>query len=400
MLKIPYGRQEITEDDIQAVVNTLKSDYLTQGPVVAEFERQFAKYVDAKYAVAVSNGTTALHIAALALGTKPGSRVITAPITFAATANCVVYCGGEPIFSDIDSDTLCLDINEVRKLLKSKPAGTFEGIIPVSFAGYPVDMEAFRTLADEHGLWLIEDACHAPGASFIDSKGKKHFTGNGKFADLTIFSFHPVKHITSGEGGMITTNNPELYEKLLTLRSHGITKDPARLEENHGGWYYEMQEMGYNYRLSDISCALGLSQLNRARKGIERRRAIALKYKNAFKNTPIKTIDVPFGIGHAYHLYVIQVEDRLGLYNYLKELGIFAQIHYVPVHTMPYYQKRGWQKGDLPKAEAYYEKCLSLPMFPTLTGREQNQIIKHVKNYFHEEVSNYSSEGWKQKDIA
>ncbi len=400
MLKIPYGRQEITEEDIQAVIKTLKSDYLTQGPVVAEFEKQFAKYVDAKYAVAVSNGTTALHIAALALGTKPGSRVITTPITFAATANSIVYCGGEPIFSDIDPDTLCLDINKVRTLLESKPAGTFDGIIPVSFAGYPVDMEAFRRLADEHGLWLIEDACHAPGASFIDSKGKKHFTGNGKFADLTIFSFHPVKHITSGEGGMVTTNDPELYEKLLMLRSHGITKDPQRLNENHGGWYYEMQEMGYNYRLSDISCALGLSQLSRGRKGIEKRRAIAVKYKNAFKNTSVKTIDVPFGIGHAYHLYVIQVEDRLGLYNYLKELGIFAQIHYVPVHTMPYYQQRGWQKGDMPKAEAYYEKCLSLPMFPTLTTREQNQIIKHVKNYFHEEVSNYSSEGWKQKNIA
>jgi len=400
MLKIPYGRQEITEEDINAVVKTLKSDWLTQGPVLAAFEKQFAKYVDAKYAVAVSNGTAALHLATLALGTKTGSRVITTPITFAASANCIAYCGGEPIFSDIDPDTLCLDINEVRKLLKSKPPGTFEGIIPVSFAGYPVDMEAFRKLADEHDLWLIEDACHAPGASFIDSKGKKHFTGNGKFADLTIFSFHPVKHITSGEGGMITTNDPELYEKLLMLRSHGITKNPERLKENHGGWYYEMQEIGYNCRLSDISSALGLSQLSRARKGIEKRRAIARKYTEAFKNTPVKTIDVPFGIGHAYHLYVVQVEDRLGLYNYLKNLGIYAQIHYIPVHMMPFYQDRGWKKGDMPKAEAYYDKCISLPMFPTLTGREQNQIIKHIKNFFYEEVSNYPSERWEQKNIA
>lgn len=400
MLKIPYGRQEITEEDINAVVQTLKSDWLTQGPAVAEFEKQFAKYVDAKYAVAVSNGTAALHIAALAMGTKSGSRVITTPITFAASANCIAYCGGDPFFSDIEPDTLCLDINAVRKLLQSKPVGFFEGIIPVSFAGFPVDVEAFRKLADEHGLWLIEDACHAPGASFIDSKGKKQFTGNGKFADLTIFSFHPVKHITCGEGGMITTNDAALYEKLLILRSHGITKNPQRLKENHGGWYYEMQEVGYNCRLSDISCALGLSQLTRARKGIEKRRMIARKYTNAFKDMPIKTIDTPFGIGHAYHLYVIQVENRLGLYNYLKDQGIYAQVHYVPVHTMPFYQQRGWQKGDLPKAEAYYEKCLSLPMFPTLTAREQNQIIKHIKHFFNEEVSNYSSQGRKQKNIA
>jgi len=184
------------------------------------------------------------------------------------------------------------------------------------------------------------------------------------------------------------------------LRSHGITKNPERLKENHGGWYYEMQEIGYNCRLSDISSALGLSQLSRARKGIEKRRAIARKYTEAFKNTPVKTIDVPFGIGHAYHLYVVQVEDRLGLYNYLKNLGIYAQIHYIPVHMMPFYQDRGWKKGDMPKAEAYYDKCISLPMFPTLTGREQNQIIKHIKNFFYEEVSNYPSERWEQKNIA
>lgn len=400
LLKIPYGRQKITDEDVEAVIKTLRSDWLTQGPAVDEFEEKFASYVGAEYAVAVSNGTTALHIAAKVLGTKPGTKVITTPITFAATANCIRYCGGEVVFSDIDPKTLVLDVSKVRNLLEQSPKGTYSGIIPVSFAGYPANMEAFRNLADEYGLWLIEDACHAPGASFVDAFGKEQKTGNGNFADLTIFSFHPVKHIACGEGGMITTNDYGLYQKLRKLRSHGITKDPKELIENHGSWYYEMQELGYNYRLADLSCALGISQLKRANKGIERRREIAKRYSEAFENMPIKTIKNGDGIEHAYHLYVIQVKLRLELYEYLREKGIYAQIHYVPVHIMPYYKKLGWKNGDMPEAEKYYSQCMSLPMYPSLLDEEQSLIINYIKTFCNENISHYSSKRRKQESAS
>ena len=232
---IPYGRQHINEADIAAVITALQADFLTQGPTIAEFENQFAEYVGAKYAVAVANGTAALHLCTLALGVNEGSKVITTPITFAASANCVRYCGGEVVFADIDPHTLLLDINDVRKLLEAHPKGYFQGIIPVDFAGYPVNLEAFRQLANEHGLWIIEDACHAPGGFFTDSKGVQQRCGNGNYADLAIFSFHPVKHIACGEGGMITTNDKALYDKLLLLRTHGITKNETLMPENHGG---------------------------------------------------------------------------------------------------------------------------------------------------------------------
>jgi dTDP-4-amino-4,6-dideoxygalactose transaminase len=229
---IPYGRQNITQDDIEAVVETLKSDYLTQGPRIAEFEEAFAKYCGSKYAVAISNGTAALHLCAMALNVNEGDKVITTPITFAASANCVRYCGGEVVFADIDPETYLLDITNVRKLLESSPKGTYKGIIPVDFAGRAVDLEAFRKLADEYGLWIIEDSCHAPGGYFEDSNGQKQICGNGKFADLSIFSFHPVKHIASGEGGMITTDDKDLYEKLLQLRTHGIVKSDDKYKNS------------------------------------------------------------------------------------------------------------------------------------------------------------------------
>ncbi|OJJ19308.1 UDP-4-amino-4,6-dideoxy-N-acetyl-beta-L-altrosamine transaminase [marine bacterium AO1-C] len=380
--KIPYGRQHISDEDIAAVVDTLKADFLTQGPRIGEFEQAFAQYVGAKYAIAVANGTAALHLCTLALGVKPGHKVITSPITFAASANCIKYCGGDVIFADIDPETGLLDIHQVRELLNNAPEGTYQGIIPVDFAGYPVDLEAYRELANEYNLWLIEDACHAPGGYFIDSNGQQQLCGNGVFADLAIFSFHPVKHIASGEGGMITTNDQKLYKKLLQLRTHGITKNPDLLQENHGGWYYEMHDLGYNYRLTDIQATLGNSQLKRATEGITRRQAIAKKYDNAFRNTSIKIIQVPENQGaHAYHLYVIQVNDRKGLYNYLREHQIFAQVHYIPVHLLPFYQQFGWKKGDFPLAEKYYAHCLSLPMFPTLTSEEQDFVIEKVLEF-------------------
>lgn len=381
MKAIPYGRQNITDEDVQTVVDALKSDFLTQGPRIKEFEDIFAKYVNAEYAVAVANGTAALHLCTLALEVKPGQKIITTPNTFAASANCISYCGGEVVFADIDPNTYCLDIDKVRELLENAPKGTYQGIIPVDFAGYPVNLEAFRQLADEYDLWIIEDACHAPGGYFTDSKGEKQHCGNGKYADLAIFSFHPVKHIACGEGGMITTNNKELYEKLLILRTHGITKSPDLLEENHGGWYYEMQMLGYNYRITDIQASLGTSQLQRAEEGVTRRRAIAKKYEEAFTNTPVQILHYPEGIGHAYHLYVIQTNKRKALYDHLRSHKIFAQVHYIPVHLQPYYKAQGWKKGDLTQAEAYYEQCLSLPMYPTLTNEEQEFVIEKVLNF-------------------
>jgi UDP-4-amino-4,6-dideoxy-N-acetyl-beta-L-altrosamine transaminase len=388
---IPYGKQNITDEDIQSVVKVLKSDYLTQGPKIKEFEEAFAEYVGAEYAVAVSNGTAALHLNCLALGVKEGDKVITTPITFAASANCVRYCDGEVVFADIDPETYLLDINKVRKLLEASPQGTYKGIIPVDFAGRAVDMEAFRKLADEYDLWIIEDSCHSPGGYFIDSRGVNQYCGNGKFADLAIFSFHPVKHIAAGEGGMITTNDKNLYEKLLKLRTHGITKDESSYEnsiEFAGGessypaWYMEMQELGYNYRLTDFQAALGMSQLSRANEGLERRREIAKQYFNAFKGKSFIKSQSGVVEGHAYHLYVIEVEDRLGLYNHLREHKIFAQIHYIPTHLMPYYRQFGWQEGDMPNAESYYKACLSLPMFPTLSQEDQEFVIQKIEDYY------------------
>lgn len=389
MNAIPYGKQHITQDDLDAVIETLQSDFLTQGPKVAQFEQAFASYVGAKYAVAVSNGTAALHLCAMALGVNAESRVITTPITFVASANCVRYCGGTVEFADIDPATALLDINKVRAMLESKPEGYYTGIIPVDFAGNPVNLEAFRKLADEYGLWIVEDACHAPGGYFIDSQGEKQLCGNGNYADLAIFSFHPVKHIATGEGGMITTNDEALYQKLLLYRTHGITRDPNLLEENHGGWYMEMQELGYNYRIPDMLCALGISQLQRADAGLARRKGIARVYDEAFAGvagievltTSPEALTEDGDTGHAYHLYVIKIADRKGLYDFLRTHNIFAQVHYIPAHTMPYYRSLGYKKGDYPEAEAYYSECLSLPMYPSLTAEEQEFVIDKVKEF-------------------
>jgi UDP-4-amino-4,6-dideoxy-N-acetyl-beta-L-altrosamine transaminase len=377
---IPYGKQFISPEDIKAVVETLQADFLTQGPKIVEFEEKFASYIGAKYAVALANGTAALHLCAMALNVNETTNVITSPITFAASANCVRYCGGNVYFADIDEKTFILDIEAVEKLILSKPKGFFHGLIPVDFAGYPVDLEAFRNLAHKYNLWIIEDACHAPGGFFVDSKDNKQYCGNGNFADLAIFSFHPVKHIACGEGGMITTNDENLYKKLLLLRTHGITKNADLFVENHGGWYYEMQELGYNYRLTDFQAALGTSQLKRADEGMKRRKEIAKKYDEAFANTQV--IPAPTHIGNAYHLYVIQTEKRKELYDFLKTHHIYCQVHYIPVHLQPYYKSLGWAKGDFPKAEKYYEKCLSLPMFPTLTDEEQKFVIDKIKQFF------------------
>ncbi len=395
---IPYGKQNITEQDILAVTEALKGNFLTQGPTILKFEKLFADYIGCKYAVAVANGTAALHLNALALNVKPGDKVITTPITFAASANCIRYCGGDVVFADIDPETYLLDISKVEALLNAAPKGTYQGIVPVDFAGRAVDLEAYRKLADAHGLWIIQDSCHSPGGYFIDSNGQKQNCGNGNFADLAIFSFHPVKHIATGEGGMITTNDEKLYKKLLELRTHGITRDTSIFQNSvafaagqevsedtaYPGWYMEMQTLGYNYRFTDFQAALGISQLSRADQGLTRRKAIAEKYNERFSNNPSIKGHSRFIEGHAYHLYVIEVENRLGLYNYLREHKIFAQIHYIPCHLMPYYRQFGWKEGDMPNAETYYQNCISLPMFPTLTDQEQDFVIAKVNDFLNQ----------------
>tara|TARA_B100000886_G_scaffold340271_1_gene308844 strand:+ start:1700 stop:2845 length:1146 start_codon:yes stop_codon:yes gene_type:complete len=378
MKKIPYGRQNIDYDDIDAVVTVLKSDYLTQGPKVQEFEKKFAEYVGSNYAIAVNNATAGLHLSALALNLSKGDRVITTPITFAASANCIRYTGAEVWFADINPDTYLLDINSVKQLIESKPKGFFRGIIPVDFAGLPVNMEEFRILADNHNLWIIEDACHAPGGYFMDSKSEKNSCGNGRYADIGVFSFHPVKHIACGEGGMLTTNSKELYKKLMLLRTHGISKE--NMDENHGNWYYEMKELGFNYRLTDIQSALGITQLEKNSKGVKRRNEIASAYKKAFKGK-IKFQELPDNTYNAHHLFIIEVESRKELYNFLHNNGILVQIHYVPVHIMPYYKNIGYLDADLSHAEKYYSKCISLPMYPTLSNEDQVFVINKVLSF-------------------
>ena len=376
---IPYGRQHITDEDIQCVIDALKSDYLTQGPKIKEFEEAFASYVGCKYAIAVNNATAGLHLAATALDVNLGDKVT---LTFAASANCIRFRGGEVVFCDVEEDTYLMDIKKLSRLLSQSPKGTYKGIVLVDFAGYPANLEAFRQLADEYGLWIIEDACHAPGGYFIDSKGEKQLCGNGNFADISVFSFHPVKHIATGEGGMATTNSKKLYEKLCLYRTHGITKDPALLCENHGGWYYEMQELGYNYRITDFQAALGISQLKRADMGLARRQEIARRYREGLSD--LKGVSLPFvsdQVFHAYHLFIIQVEDRLGLYDYLHKNNIYAQVHYVPLHLTPYYRQLGNKEGDQPVMEEYYKHCLSLPMYPTLTDEEQEYVIAKIKEF-------------------
>lgn len=380
--RISYGRQHITAEDIVAVASTLTSDFITTGPKVLEFEVAFAEYVGSKYAVAVSNGTAALHLCAMALDVQPGTRVITTPITFAASANCVKYCGGELEFADIDPRTNLLDINKVREKLEAAPKGTYSGIIPVDFGGHPVDMEAFRALADEYGLWLIEDSCHSPGGSFYDSKNNLRKCGDGSLADLAIFSFHPVKHITCGEGGMVTTNDKNLYDKIMQLRTHGITADPEKLvNKDEGGWYYEMQMLGYNYRLTDFQAALGTSQLSRAIDNVKKRQEIAKKYDEVFADTFVETVIPLEGYHNAYHLYLIEVDNRREVFDHLRSHNIHVQIHYVPVHMHPYYQSLGHKKGDYPLAEAYYERCITLPIYPTLTDEEQDYVIETLLNF-------------------
>ena len=370
---IPYGRQCLDDEDIQAVVDVLKSDYLTTGPKVKEFEEKIAAYTGAKYAVAVCNGTAALHVACLAAGIGEGDEVITTPITFAASANCVLYCGGTPVFADIDAETYNIDAKEIEK----KITPNTKAIIPVHYTGQPCDMDAVWEIARKHHLLVIEDAAHAFGAAY---KGKKI----GAVSDMTCFSFHPVKPITTGEGGAIVTDNEELYKKLLLYRSHGITREEEFLTKNEGAWYYEQQLLGYNYRITDIGCALGCSQMKKLDTFIEKRRQIAERYDEAFADT--EGIQIPKqleNVQSGWHLYMIQVlrKDRKEVFDKLREAGIGVNVHYIPVYRFPYYQEHGYENCHCPNAEAFYARAISLPIFPSLTKEQQEYVIEKVKEF-------------------
>lgn len=376
---IPYGRQWLDDQDIDAVVQALQSDWLTQGPLVEQFEQVFADYCGARYAVAVSNGTAALHLAALAAGFGPGDEVITSPITFVASANCVLYTGARPIFADIDAKTYCLDVLDVKRRLTSAT----KGLIPIHFSGQPCQMADLAQVAREHNLVVIEDAAHAFGATY-EVSGNSFRVGACAHSDMTIFSLHPVKHITTGEGGVITTNSSGLHDRLKRLRTHGITRNPHQLTRQEGPWYYEMQELGFNYRLTDFQCALGLKQLEKVDGFIARRRAIAKAYDHAFGQIPelITPAQSPSATS-SYHLYVLQFRtiDRLTIFNHLKSRGLGVNVHYIPVHLQPYYSKAfGYQAGDYPLAEEYYARAISLPLYPRMTQQEVDYVIETVRD--------------------
>ena len=374
---LSYGHQWIDDDDIKSVVDVLKSDWITQGPKIIEFEKLVAKYCNAKYAVSFSSGTAALHASSFAIDISNGDEAITTPITFVATGNCILFNQGIVRFADIKSNTYNINYNYIKKEIRYSKT---KAIIPVDFAGQPCDLDEIKEIADDNNLYVIEDASHAIGAEY---KNKKI----GSISDLTVFSFHPVKHITTGEGGMVLTNNYEHYEKLLLFRTHGITKNPEKMEKNDGDWYYEMHDLGYNYRITDFQCALGISQLKKLDSFIKRRREIAKIYNEEFCD--VEEINIPFekkDVKSSYHLYVIQLNleklkvDRKIIFNELRKENIGVHVHYIPLHLHPYYKdKFGYQKGDFPIAENYYERALTLPLFPKMNDDVVENVIDAVK---------------------
>lgn len=375
---IPYGRQWIFEDDIEAVVSVLRSDWLTQGPAVERFEQAVADYCGARYGVAFSSGTAALHGATFAAGVAVGDEVIVPPLSFVATANCVVYQGGTPIFVDVREDTLTLDPIRLKRQLTARA----KAVICVDFAGHPCELDEILEIAHARGIPVIEDAAHALGALY---RGRRV----GGIADMTVFSFHPVKHITTGEGGMVLTNDANFCERLRLFRTHGITRRPERLlQENEGAWYYEMQELGYNYRISDFQCILGLSQLSKLDRFVERRREIASLYTRALRDLPgVRLPTERPGSRSSYHLYPIQIvpsvlgKNRKQVFSELRDAGVGVNVHYIPIHLQPYYRRRfATDVGLCPVAEHYYDQAISLPIYPKMEPSVVSQVIEAVRS--------------------
>lgn len=382
MTYIPYGRQDISKEDLQSVVKVLESDWLTQGPNIEEFEQAVADYCGAKYAVAVNSATSALHIACMAASVGPGDWLWTTPNTFVASANCGRYCGADVDFVDIDRQTYNLSTAALEaKLQAEKLTGNLpKVVIPVDFSGQSCDMEAIAALAKQYNFTIIEDASHAIGGSY---KGAK--IGSCQYSDMTIFSFHPVKIVTTCEGGMVMTNRRDLYDKLIRLRSHGITRDPEMMnDEAHGPWYYQQVELGYNYRITDVQAALGISQMKRIDTFVDRRSAIARRYTEELAGLPLILPCQNESVKSAWHLYVIQVDDnickknRKQIFEELRAKGIGVNVHYIPVHTQPYYKNRGFGYGDFPISEQYYERAISIPVYYKLTDEEQSYIIRSL----------------------
>ena len=385
MRKIPYGKQTVTEADIEAVVSVLKSDYLTQGPVLPEFEKAVAEYHNARYGVAFANGTAALHAAYNALGVEQGDEIVTSPVTFAATANGAVYCGGIPVLADIDLDTNCIDVERIEEKITSNT----KVISPVALAGYPVELAKVRETADKYGCGIIYDAAHAIGSKRNGSFGME-------YVDAAILSFHPVKHVATGEGGMVLTNSRDIYDRLIMFRTHGITRDEAILSRCDGPWYYEMVSLGFNYRMTEMQAALGISQFKRLYENLRQRNEVAKFYMDSLADIGglIMPPDVGFEILeskepeniHAYHLFTLRVrnpEDRKPLYDFLHENGILAQIHYIPLHFMPYYQKNfGYKEGDCPEAEKYYRSEISIPMFHNMEKEDMEYVAEKIKEFY------------------
>ncbi|WP_027857886.1 UDP-4-amino-4,6-dideoxy-N-acetyl-beta-L-altrosamine transaminase [Marinobacterium jannaschii] len=380
-----YGRQHITAEDIDAVVEVLSSSYLTQGPATERFESALASYCGASYCASVNSATSALHLACLALGVGPGDYVWTSPISFVASANCALYCGASIDFVDINENTynLCPDRLE-EKLSIAKANGKLpKVVIPVHFGGLPCDLKKIRELADSYGFHIIEDAAHGIGASYFNSK-----IGDCRYSDITVFSFHPVKVITSAEGGAITTTSEKLFKKVLELRSHGITRDPGKLIHDASPWYYEQQNLGFNYRMSDIHAALGESQLKRLDSYVNSRNELANLYNAQFDSSVISTQFVDTGYKSAYHLFSIKLttipDKRKYVFQKLKEAGVGVNVHYIPIHLQPYFRKLGFKKGDFPVAEAYYNSCITLPLHPQLSKEDQSRVCRYLKDAINE----------------
>ena len=380
---IPYGRQDITQTDIDAVVGVLQSDFLTQGPMVPRFERSVAQHVGARHALAVNSATSALHIACLALGLGPGDRLWTTPITFVASANCALYCGAEIDFVDIDPRTYNLCPQALAlKLEQAEREGTLpKVVVPVHLCGQPCDMQAIHALSQRYGFKIIEDASHAIGGKY-----QGEFIGNSRYSDITVFSFHPVKIITTAEGGMALTNDDELATKMGLLRSHGITRDPAQMtHEADGPWYYQQIDLGYNYRMTELQAALGVTQLERLDQYVARRHQLARRYDDLLAGLPVTA---PWQHADSYsglHLYVIRLHlDQIQkthrqVFEALRELGIGVNLHYIPVHTQPYYERMGFKPDDFPQSQTYYQEAISIPMFQTMTDEQQDEVIAALR---------------------
>lgn len=376
MKYIPYARQSIDAKDIKAVIDVLRSDYITQGPKVHEFEKKVADYCGAKYAVALNSGTSALHAACFVAGISKGDEAITSAISFAASSNCILYCGGKPRFSDILEDTVTIDPHSIKKLINKKT----KAIIPVDFAGHPAELKEIKNLAEKHGLIVIEDAAHALGAEYKGSR-----IGSCKYSDMTILSFHAVKHITTGEGGMVLTNRKDFYDKLIMFRSHGITRNKRLLiNKNKMEWFYEMQFLGFNYRITDIQCALGLSQMDKLDDFVERRRQIAMFYKEGFKDMQgIICLNERKHAMSSWHIFPMRViKNRDKIFDIFRTKGIGVNLHYIPVYLHPYYRKLSYKKGLCPRAERYYRQTITLPLHPCMSNADVKRVAQVVKDIF------------------